>query len=126
VNQNSDCLRDLSDFQFDHQIGKGGFCEVWLGSGLRTGRIVAIKGLFAECLTGRVLQPFERGIATIAAVGFPFVLSLVGFTIEDPYSIVIAFMPNGCLFYLSNKDHRKFQFSGTRPPGYPPPERHPP
>jgi serine/threonine protein kinase len=113
VNQNFEYLRDISDFQFDHQIGKGGFGEVWLGNDLRTGKTVAIKELFAENLVGRNLQCFEREIATMAAVNSPFVLSLVGFTIEYPYSIITEFMPNGCLFYLCNRYHRKFQLSGT-------------
>jgi hypothetical protein len=39
VNENYQYLREISDFQFDRHIGKGGFGEVWLGNDLRTGKV---------------------------------------------------------------------------------------
>jgi serine/threonine protein kinase len=49
----------------------------------------------------------------MARLSSPFVVPLVGFTIEYPYSIITEYMPNGSLFSVSNRWHRKFQLSGT-------------
>jgi serine/threonine protein kinase len=113
VNRNYEYVREISDFRFDRRVGKGGFGEVWLGNDLRTGRVVAIKELFAEHLSGRRLQCFEREISTMADTASPFVVSLVGFTIEYPFSIITEYMPNGSLHNVANKGQRQFQLSGT-------------
>lgn len=106
-------LRDISDFQFDRRIGKGGFGEVWLGNDLRTGKIVAIKELYTEQLTGRNMANFCREIYTMCEVKSRFAVPFVGYTIEPPYSIITEYMPNGSLFYFTNRTQRKFQLSGT-------------
>ena len=106
-------LRDISDFQYDRRIGKGGFGEVWLGNDLRTGKIVAIKELYADQLVGRHLGNFCREVNTMCKIHSRFVVRIVGFTIEPPFSIITEYMPNGSLFYYTNKTQRKFQLSGT-------------
>jgi serine/threonine protein kinase len=83
VNRNYEYVREISDFRFDRRVGKGGFGEVWLGNDLRTGKVVAIKELFAEHLSGRRLHCFEREISTMVDIASPFVVSLVDFTIKS-------------------------------------------
>ena len=106
-------LRDISDFQYDRRIGKGGFGEVWLGNDLRTGKIVAIKELYADQLVGRALGNFCREVNTMCKIHSRFAIRIVGFTIEPPFSIITEYMPNGSLFYYINRTQRKFQLSGT-------------
>lgn len=106
-------VRDISDFQYDHRIGTGGFGEVWMGNDLRTGKVVAIKELFADKLAGRALSNYCREINTMCRVRSRFVVPFVGFTVEPPYSIITEYMPNGSLFYYTNKTQRSFEMSGT-------------
>ena len=106
-------VREVSDFQYDRLIGKGGFGEVWMGNDLRTGKIVAIKELYAHKLVGKALSSFCREINTICRVKSRFVVPFVGFTIEPPYSIITEYMPNGSLFYYTNRTQRSFEMSGT-------------
>ncbi|OHT09284.1 TKL family protein kinase [Tritrichomonas foetus] len=113
VNKYPQYIRDISDFQFDKRIGKGGYGEVWLANDLRTGKMVAIKELYTKTLFGKHLSSFVREIHTMINLQLPFVVPFVGYTIEPPYSIITEYMPNGSLFYYINKSKRKFQLSGT-------------
>lgn len=106
-------LRDISDFQFDHPIGHGGFGEVWLAKDLRTGHQCAIKELFTEKLTGRAISNFIREISSMIVYRDRFLLPFFGFTIEPPYSLITQYEPNGCLSQYIYKNKRKQQLSPT-------------
>ena len=106
-------IRDISDFQFDRPIGKGGFGQVWLAQDLRTGKLCAIKELHSDNLTGRNMSSFAREINAMIKVRGRFVLPFIGFTIEPPYSIISEYIPNGCLFNYVNVTRRKQALSGT-------------
>ncbi|EAY08729.1 TKL family protein kinase [Trichomonas vaginalis G3] len=108
-------IRDISDFTFQEIIGHGGFGEIWLANDLRTGKIVAIKELFAEKLVGRNLTNFVREIVTMGKCHNRFVIPFIGFTVEKPYCIITEYMPYGSLHnYLrqERKTHKRI-FSGT-------------
>ncbi|EAX93749.1 TKL family protein kinase [Trichomonas vaginalis G3] len=107
-------IRDISDFVFQEIIGHGGFGEVWLANDLRTGKIVAIKELFAEKLVGRNLTNFVREIVTMGKCKDRFIIPFIGYTVEKPYCIITEYMPNGALSsYLRKEFRAKPIFSGT-------------
>lgn len=108
-------IRDISDFVFLQIIGHGGFGEVWLANDLRTGKLVAIKELFAEKLVGRNLTSFCREIVTMGRCNNRFVIPFVGFTVEKPYTIITEYMPNGSLhpYLRKEKINAPPVFSGT-------------
>ena len=108
-------VRKISDFTFHQQIGVGGFGEVWLANDLRSGKVVAVKELYAHTLIGRPLQCFIREIVTMAHTNNNFVLPFVGFTIEKPYCIITEYMPNGSLGSYLKREYalKKPIFTGT-------------
>ncbi|OHT15735.1 TKL family protein kinase [Tritrichomonas foetus] len=106
-------IRDISDFQFEKPIGKGGFGQVWLARDLRTGKMCAIKELHSDNLTGRNMSNFVREINTMIKVRERFILPFIGYTIEPPYSIITEYVPNGALYNYVNITRRKQALSGT-------------
>lgn len=108
-------VRNISDFVFMELIGQGGFGQVWLANDLKTGKLVAIKELFAEKLVGKNLVNFVREIVTMAKTYNRFVLPFVGFTVDKPYCIITEYMPNSSLnVYLHKEITSKIPvFSGT-------------
>lgn len=59
------------------------------------------------------MNAFIREINTMAHCQGKFVVPLVGYTIEPPYSIITEFMPHGALTDYVKIHKRKFQLSGT-------------
>ena len=107
-------VRDISDFQFDRVIGKGGFGEVWLGRDLRTGKFCAIKELQAEKLTPHGVSSFLREINTMVKLrNERFILPFVGYTIDAPYSLITEYVPNGTLYAYTHKKGKKATLSDT-------------
>ncbi|OHT16932.1 TKL family protein kinase [Tritrichomonas foetus] len=106
-------IRDISDFQFEQQIGKGGFGQVWLARDLRSGKLCAIKELHQENLTPRNMQSFAREVNTMIKIHERFILPIIGYTIDPPYSIISEYMPNGTLTTYTDLRKRKNQLSGT-------------
>ena len=53
-------LRNISDFNFIKEIGKGGYGAVWLADDMRTGNQCAVKELYVEELKGKILTSFLR------------------------------------------------------------------
>ena len=112
VDRYPEYVRQISDFQFEQAIGKGGFAQVWLANDLRTGMRCAVKELYARHMNGKVMTTFAREISTMLAYKDRFLIRFVGFTVDPPYSIITEYMPNGSLSsYL--KPTRKLQLSGT-------------
>ena len=107
-------VRDISDFQFDRVIGKGGFGQVWLGHDLRTGKFCAIKELQAEKLTPHGVTSFLREINTMVKLrNERFILPFVGYTIDAPYSLITEYEPNGTLYDYTHKTRRKASLTNT-------------
>ncbi|OHT14712.1 hypothetical protein TRFO_02960 [Tritrichomonas foetus] len=109
-----DFIRDISDFQFDRTIGKGGFGEVWLAHDLRTGKLCAVKELQAECLNVVSVASFIREVQCMIELrNQRFILPFVGFTVEAPYSIITEYVPNGSLLNYTYFRIQKAKLSGT-------------
>lgn len=106
-------LREISDFEFDAIIGKGGFGEVWKANDLRSGKVVAVKELFTTTLSGRHLVIFIREINTMAICKDRYIVPFVGYSIEPPFSIITEFMPCDNLYHSTNRRKRTQVLSGT-------------
>lgn len=95
----SEYIINLKDYGKIRVLGKGGYGEVYSARDKATGRKVAIKELFLQRLEGRELKMFCREIVILSKSKSQFLLSLDGFTITHPYSIVTDLIPNGSLFH---------------------------
>lgn len=109
-------VRDSSDFKCEKEIGRGGFGVVWLGDDLRTKQKVAVKEFLSYRLTRRQTTHFIREIYTMAISRSPFVVPLVGFTVEHPFTIITKFEGNGQLSkFIKNKTSSTSQkLTGTQ------------
>lgn len=112
VEHHPNYLRNISDFQFIKEIGKGAYGSVWLADDMRTGTVCAVKELHVEELKGRVLRSFLREIHTMILVQNRFICPIIGYTIEPPYSIITKYMPGGNLYRaVHNLDKSKDRFN---------------
>lgn len=107
-------VRNISDFQYEHPIGRGGFGEVWLANDLRTGKQCAIKELHSRKFNGKTITAFAREINSMIMCPERCILKLIGFTADPPFSIITEYIPNGCLYQYVNKAKRKTSMDGTR------------
>ncbi|EAY10858.1 TKL family protein kinase [Trichomonas vaginalis G3] len=109
----SDLVVDLSNFEFQDVIGKGGFGEVIKGVDKNSGKIVAIKQIFSQKLEGNKLRRYLGEIETMAKCNNFFLVPFVGFTTKPPYSIITEYMPNGALNSYTRSRCKDF-LSGTQ------------
>ncbi|KAH0789718.1 TKL family protein kinase [Histomonas meleagridis] len=103
-------VRDANDFKCDKQIGKGGFGVVWVGTDIKTGQRVAVKEILGKRLEGNNLKSYIREIYTMLLTNHPFIVNIVGFSIDRPYSIITKYMSGGSLrdlVYCQQKGNRK-------------------
>lgn len=101
-------VRKISEFSFDYEIGAGGYGVVHHGTDKVTGKEVAIKQLKRERLKDALEQKYVQEVFTTASCKDRFIVKLVGFTIEEPYSIIAEFLPKGplskVLYHRSHKE----------------------
>ncbi|CAD5195647.1 unnamed protein product [Musa acuminata subsp. malaccensis] len=91
----SDLSSATDNFCPDKRIGRGGFGTVYKGT-LRNGVTVAIKVLSAESKQG--VKEFLTEIDTIANVGHPNLVELIGCCVQDSSRILVyEHMENGSL-----------------------------
>ncbi|KAH0789578.1 TKL family protein kinase [Histomonas meleagridis] len=104
-------VRDANDFKCDKQIGKGGFGVVWVGTDTKTGQRVAVKEILGKALEGNNLTSYIREIYTLLITNHPFIVHMVGFSIDRPYSIITKYMGGGSLrdlvYFQSNRTRRQ-------------------
>ncbi|OHT16567.1 TKL family protein kinase [Tritrichomonas foetus] len=97
-------VRDVSDFKCEKEIGRGGFGVVWLGTDLKTGEKVAVKELLFNRLSSGESRHYIREIYTMALTTNRYIVPLVGFTVEHPYTIITKYEENGQLSkYIRSK-----------------------
>jgi len=73
----TDFRRAITDrYMIDAEIGQGGMGAVYLARDLRHGRLVALKVVAAEAVSGIGLTQFQREIATVAHLTHPSILPL--------------------------------------------------
>ena len=72
-----DFRRAISDrYIIDTELGQGGMGAVYLGRDVRHGRVVAVKVISPEAVSGIGLNQFHREIATVAQLHHPNILPL--------------------------------------------------
>lgn len=101
-----------SNYTLIHQIGKGGYAEVFLAKDKRTGKKVAYKQLF-KSLQPKQLTHFAREVSTMASVNHPFLLKFYGFSPNHPLAIVTEYIHNGSLFSYIHSESRRKKLTGS-------------
>ena len=91
-------LVDISDFDIQQQIGKGGFGEVFYGIHNLTGRKVAIKKLYLEKLEGKMFVCYIWEVEVLVSYNKQFLIPFIGYSNSTPYIIVTEYVPSGSLF----------------------------
>ena len=88
----SDKVVHLSDFIFGGIIGKGGFGEVRKAVQISTQKFCASKQIFQNRIEGNQFKRYVSEIDTMLKCENLFMVPLVGFTIEPPYTIITEYM----------------------------------
>ena len=88
---------NLSEFIFGGVIGKGGFGEVRKAVQISTQRYCASKQIFQSRIEGTRFKRYISEVETMLKCDNLFMVPLVGFTIEPPYTIITEYMPGGSL-----------------------------
>ena len=113
-NSKHDFVVDIHDFILGDVIGVGGYGKVRKAFNRETGEDCAIKQIYKEKLEGSKLRRYLNEINTMSVASNLFLLDFVGFTNQQPYSIVTKFMPNSSLEKYIYKDKCQKQLSGTQ------------
>lgn len=87
------------------KIGSGAFGDVIRAEDTRSNQIVAIKTISPEHLIPSELNLFKREVLILCHVRNIFLTNIIGFTSQNPFSIIMEYVPNGNLFhYLHQYD----------------------
>lgn len=88
---------NMKEFKLGSVLGKGAFGSVYKATHIPTGTVVAVKQLLVEEMDDENLELFAREIAILAKCRKPFLLHLIGYSAQKPFSIVTPFIPQGSL-----------------------------
>ncbi|OHT12582.1 Serine/threonine-protein kinase HT1 [Tritrichomonas foetus] len=91
-------ILDAREFRMEKILGKGGFGNVYQAIHIPTGTLVAAKELFIEEMDEENLESFTREIDILGRCRHPFLLHLIGFTVQKPYTIFTPYIPHGSLY----------------------------
>jgi serine/threonine protein kinase len=108
----SEYIYNPDDYVFIKKIGKGGFGEVFLCVQKSTGQLVALKKSLDE-LTSSTQKYYCREVKILSLMDNPCLISLVGFSVNNPYTIITKYIPNGSLFDYLKKGAKK-RLTGTQ------------
>ncbi|OHT09262.1 hypothetical protein TRFO_21914 [Tritrichomonas foetus] len=99
-------LRNIQDYEFIKMIGQGGYGHIWTANDLLTGKTVAIKELHKiDGTKGSHLLRFIREVQTMIAARSRFVLPILGFTLEIPFSVITPYKSYGSLTENLSKNY---------------------
>ena len=93
ASEGSNKVVNLSEFIFGGVIGKGGFGEVRKAVQISTQRYCASKQIFQSRIEGSQFKRYISEVNTMLKCENLFMVPLVGFTIEPPYTIITEYMP---------------------------------
>lgn len=113
IDEFSEFVVDIREFEKDKLIGKGGYSEVWHAINRKTGQKVALKQLLPS-VTNKQARQFAREIRTMAYADHPFFLKCLGFSTRQPLTLVMEYIPNGSLFRYLRSDRRREMLKGTQ------------
>ncbi|OHT12572.1 TKL family protein kinase [Tritrichomonas foetus] len=105
-------LIDISAFEREKLIGKGGYAEVWLGVNRKTGEQAALKQLY-QAITPKQARSFAREIRTMSYGNHPFFLKFLGFSASPTLILASEYMANGSLFRFLRSERRRIRLTGT-------------
>lgn len=104
-----------SEFQWDVQIGRGGYSDVFLGYRQSTGETVAVKVLHCNEITIYDLDMLDRELGILSGFQHPCILPFVGLVQSPNYCIVTRYMPNDSLFLrLHDERYQREPLSATQ------------
>ena len=93
---------DLSLFKQEQglssRLGVGGFAEVVKATDTRTCQPVAIKIITTDHLSKNDLDIYRREVIIMSHIDCIFLVKIIGFTVTNPFSIIMEYVPNGSLF----------------------------
>lgn len=107
---------DMEDVRLDDngELGSGGFGTVSKGTLLKTGEIVAVKGVNMDKPSANSILTFIVEITMLAKLRHGSVLELVGAHIRYPQKIITRYCPGRSLFSrLHQKDKNRPPLTGT-------------
>lgn len=106
-------VRDIRDFLYDKKIRQHKYADVWVALDKRSGRTVSVKQLHPGAMTGRRIVMYAREIHTLASSNSSYISELIGFTVDDPYAIIVDSKTNGQLSRYINTELKSNPPSGT-------------
>jgi serine/threonine protein kinase len=92
-----DLVCTIHNFNLQEEIGKGGFGRVLRATDKRTGKVVAVKEVFASRIEGHRFRRYILEIETMVHLLSPYIVPICGFSTRPTYCIVSTFMTNGAL-----------------------------
>ena len=105
----------IEEFDKKQEIGSGGFGRVFRAVHRKTGVEVAIKELFMDnCLDEAYVRDYAHEIEMLWRCRYPFVLALYGFTMCDPYCIIMPYVCHGSLWDYVKAERPRGRLDGTQ------------
>lgn len=96
----------LSDFEKKQELGAGAFGKVTRAIHRKSGKEVAIKELFMDdALDEEVVLDYVHEVEMLWKCRYHFVLPLLGFTVKEPYAIVMPYLSHGSLWDYVREDN---------------------
>lgn len=96
-------VRNIDDFEFKKIVRHHKVAEVWLAVDQKTQKLVAVKQLFSKYISERKILMFTREVTAFANCDNEFVDAFVGFTISDPFAVILEYKSRGSLTkYINN------------------------
>ncbi|KAK8891427.1 hypothetical protein M9Y10_028636 [Tritrichomonas musculus] len=96
------------------KIGSGAFGEVIRAEDTRNHEEVAIKTISAEHLIPSDLNLFKREVIVLCRIRNIFLTNIIGFTSQNPFSIIMEYVPNGNLFHYIHQNRTGFAQDNTK------------
>jgi serine/threonine protein kinase len=100
---------NLRDFEPQGVLGVGELGRVTRARHRKSGAMVAVKELLTDGeLSEDLIEDFCREVRVLYSCRFPFVLGIIGFTIQPPFAIVTPYVDGGSLFeYVKSSGERQ-------------------
>ena len=89
--------QQFGNYRLLHQVGRGGFADVYLGSHVHLETQAAIKVVHVR-LIGEGIEQFRQEARMIARLEYPHIVHILDFGVQEgtPF-LVMSYAPNGTL-----------------------------
>jgi len=92
-----DEILSFSDFDLIERIGEGGFGEVYKAKHKKTNKIYALKKIKIDQNDENAIKNYKREVQNLKKSDTLFTLTIIGYTIEPPFAIIMPYFKNGNL-----------------------------